>query len=338
MLFTAARLSAQAAPAMPDSVRRYVHDAMAAFRSHSVHQSEIDWPSLEDSVLVRSTNARTPADTWQALTWALRSVDRHSYLLPPADRMPTLFHGMIPAKTTSPQPVSKAASLLEGDVGVVVVKAHTGINRPAYVDSLLTDLATLDRSGACGWVVDLRDDTGGNMWPMLAGVGPLLGAEVVGSFSKEALGRGWHYRDGRSWDGDSIPPAAPPGSGSAPPPRLAHADAPVALLIGNNTASSGEMVLLAFLGRPDVRSFGDSTAGYTSGNSNVALPDGATMIITSSYPRDRMGRTYPLRIAPDELLPASDSGAGDAPLNRAVAWLHRQARVVMCGAAGRSMQ
>lgn len=325
LFFTVACLSAQPTPrALPDSVRGYVHDAMTAFRAHSVHQAEVDWRALEDSVLARSAGARTPADTWQVLTWALRSVDRHSFLLPPPDRMPAFVAGMAPARSTTPPPVRQEASLLDERIGLVVVHGHTGLNRPTYVDSLLARLGTLDRAGACGWVVDLRNDTGGNMWPMLAGIGPLLGAEVVGSLTNERSGLGWHYRDGRSWNGDSTPPAAPLGWGSAPPPRLVHADAPVALLVGRETASSGEMVLLAFLGRPNVRSFGDSTAGYTSGNANVPLRDGATLIVTSSYPRDRLGRTHPLRIAPDEVVLASDGAGGDAPLGRAVAWLHRQ--------------
>jgi C-terminal processing protease CtpA/Prc len=96
------------------------------------------------------------------------------------------------------------------------------------------------------------------------------------------------------------------------------------LLVGRETASSGEMTLVAFLGRPNVRTFGDSTAGYTSSNTVVPLRDGATMIITSGYPRDRLGRRYPLRVGPDELVLAGDSANGDAPLRRAAAWVSGQ--------------
>jgi peptidase S41-like protein len=154
-------------------------------------------------------------------------------------------------------------------------------------------IGALDSAGACGWVVDLRQNTGGNMWPMLAGVGPLLGAEVVGSFTNSPPGEGWHYRDGRSWSGNSTQPPETLGWGSVPPRRIRNPAAPVALLVGRETASSGEMTLLAFLGRPHVRSFGDSTAGYTSSNTNVPLRDGTTLIVTSSYPRDRSGGLTP---------------------------------------------
>lgn len=327
LLLAAVRLPAQpTSAAMPDSVRQYVRDAMAAFRAHSVHRAEVDWPALEDSVVAQSAGAQTPSGTWRALTWALRRVDPHSFLMPPPDKMAVLTGGMVPPPARVPPLAAGLAGggLLDGRIGVVAVPSHEGRNRPAYVDSLQARIGALDSAGACGWVVDLREDTGGNIWPMLAGVGPLLGAEVVGSFTNSPPGVGWHYRDGRSWSGDSTPPAQVPGWGSTAPRRVQNSAAPVAVLVGRKTASSGEITLLAFLGRPNVRSFGDSTAGYTSSNTGVPLRDGATLEVTSGYPRDRLGRAYPLSIGPDEIVPPSASAEPEAPLRRAVAWLRRQ--------------
>ena len=324
LLLLAPRLPAQLPPrsTMPDSVRRYVSTAMAAFRTHSVHQAEVDWRSLEDSVVTRAANAQVPASTWDALTWALRGVDAHSFLMPPERMMKALTGGMAPA--ARPAASGPLGKLLDGRIGFVVVPPHAGPNRPAYVDSLQSQIGALDSAGACGWVVDLRENTGGNIWPILAGVGPLLGAEVVGSTTNSPPGVGWHYRDGRSWSGGNTPPAEPLGWGSAAPRRVSNANAPVALLVGRQTASSGEMTLLAFLGRGNVRSFGDSTAGRNSVNTSVPLSDGATLIVTSAYPRDRLGRTYPLTVAPDEFVSSDGSAGGDAPLRSAVAWLRRQ--------------
>jgi C-terminal processing protease CtpA/Prc len=157
---------------------------------------------------------------------------------------------------------------------------------------------------------------------MLAGIGPLLGGEAVGSFTDSPPGRAWRYRDGRSWFGDSTSTAAH-GWGSTPPRPLTHLRAPVAVLTGRRTSSSGEMTLLAFLGRPDLRTFGDTTSGAASANANVPLRDGAMLIITAAYPRDRLGRRYPLRIAPDEFVSESGVAGQDAPLLRASAWLRR---------------
>lgn len=318
--------------AMPDSVCGYVRDAMDTLRAHSVHRERVDWTALEDSVLARADGARTPKQTWKALDWALRSVDPHSFLVTPqqpgdepTSGTSTSQPGDDSTSGTSPSqshraPPAPTGRLLAGGIGLLTVPGHAGPNRPEYVDSLHAAFATLDPDAFCGWIVDLRDNTGGNMWPMLAGLGPLLGAEVVGSFDPAPAGHAWRYRNGSSWDGDSAPPAMPAGRGSAPPRALDHADAPVAILIGRRTASSGEMTLLAFLGRANVRTFGDSTAGFTSANAGFPLRDGAAMFVTVAYARDRRGRRHPLRIGPDELV----TGDAAAAVDRATVWLRGQ--------------
>jgi hypothetical protein len=320
------------ASSMPDSVRAYIHDAMTIFREHSVHRSEVDWDALEASVFARSANAQTTEGTWAALTRALRSVDLHSFLQPPASKMAEFMGGMFASargtSLASPAPPARPAPptsrIVDDHIGLIVVPAHIGANRPAYVDSLHAQLSEFDRAPVCGWIVDLRTNGGGNMWPMLAGIGPLLGAEVVGTFTGTKPGEGWNYRNGRSWFGNRTPPDAVSGWSTGPAPDLAHADAPVALLIGHQTASSGEMTLLAFLGRANLRTFGDSTAGFTSSNSLYPLRDGATLVVTSSYPRDRLGRAYALRVAPDELVPPSGDASDDAQAKAAATWLLRQ--------------
>jgi C-terminal processing protease CtpA/Prc len=209
-------------------------------------------------------------------------------------------------------------------IGMVSVRGHGGPNRISYVDSIHTRIAALDSARVCGWIVDLRENTGGNMWPMLAGIGPLLDATTVGSFTDSPPGSAWHYRDGRSWFGGEVPPIRPLGWGTTIPQPVRNPSAPVALLIGRKTASSGEMTLLAFLGRPNLRTFGDSSAGFTSANSSIPLRDGATMVVTSSYPRDRLGRAYPLSVSPDELIPAVDSTGRSTTVTHASAWLLEQ--------------
>lgn len=85
------------------------------------------------------------------------------------------------------------------------------------------------------------------------------------------------------------------------------------------------MTAIAFFGRADLRSFGDSTGGYASANATVALRDGAQLLVTSSYPRDRLGRSYTLTLAPDELIAPSKPGEDDATVRAASTWLLRQA-------------
>jgi Peptidase family S41 len=51
-----------------------------------------------------------------------------------------------------------------------------------YAASAQHMIRELDELGIDGWIVDLRRNTGGNMWPMLAGAGPILGEGELGAF------------------------------------------------------------------------------------------------------------------------------------------------------------
>jgi C-terminal processing protease CtpA/Prc len=172
----------------------------------------------------------------------------------------------------------------------------------------------------CGWIVDLRQDWGGNMWPMLGGLSGLLDAGPFGSFvGGEAPERWVRHEDGTiGVEGSDGPP-----SFVAPRPLKAGA-APVAVLIGPSTASSGEMTAIAFVGRPHTRFFGAPSAGLTTGNRPVRLSDGASINVTGRYVQDRTGRAYTGPVQPDEAV------ADEAAVESATAWLRGQG----CAAAG----
>ncbi|WTT98070.1 S41 family peptidase [Streptomyces sp. NBC_00076] len=182
-------------------------------------------------------------------------------------------------------------------------------------------MAEADRPRACGWVVDLRRNGGGNMWPMLAVVGPILGDGEVGMFvdadGKKSV---WTIEDGGPrYAGSSA------GWGGGEP--VGNADAPVAVLTGGMTASAGEAVVVAFRGRPDTRFFGERTAGVPTGNEAHRLSDGAILNLTEVKDADRSGRTYEAPIPPDEeIVSARRPGrAGrDRALEAAGSWLAKQ--------------
>jgi C-terminal processing protease CtpA/Prc len=310
---------------MPDSVRTYITSAISAYREMSVHRDRVDWDSLQQSVMRNAQSAQSPSETWGALTSAFRGVDRHSFVIPsPAAMAMGGFTAGRASRAAGPAPAA-LGRVVNGRIGLVAVLSHGGRNRPGYVDSLHAQLQSLDSAGVCGWIVDLRRNDGGNMWPMLAGIGALVGREDVGSFTGSPDGHAWRYRDGQAWLGGPSVPSDPPGRGTrVGGPALKHAVAPVALLLGNETKSSGEMIAIAFMGRSNLRSFGENTGGYASANTNVTLRDGAQLVVTSAYPLDRLGRSYALELKPDERVATSTAGDTDAHLDAAAAWILRQ--------------
>ena len=71
---------------------------------------------------------------------------------------------------------------LEDKFGYVNIPDFSGGGEAAteFADVLQGEIERVDVEGVCGWVVDLRKNYGGNMWPMLAGVGPVLGEGIAG--------------------------------------------------------------------------------------------------------------------------------------------------------------
>ncbi len=177
--------------------------------------------------------------------------------------------------------------------------------------ALQTRIREQDDGNRCGWVVDLRGNTGGNMWPMLLGMGPLLGdakgADPVGMFLLADKRQPWAYREGAVWlDGKGVV-----GSRNTQY-TLRHPGAPVAVLFGPRTASSGEASVLAFRGRAASRSFGQPSAGYSTANTPQRLPDGSLLLLTGSVIADRNGVGDGSPLQPDVTVGAGQDAAAAA--------------------------
>lgn len=166
---------------------------------------------------------------------------------------------------------------------------------------------------ACGWVVDLRRNYGGNMFPMLDALRPILGEGTLGFFVDNDGRRPWSYL------------SRPGGTAGVAPPE----PPPVAVLTSRLTASSGEAVAISLRGRPRARSFGEPTAGLSTANSTIPMVDGGLVIVTSAREADRTGRVYEGAVAPDQ--PAAIDWAriesDDDPLVlEAMRWLAEEGR------------
>ncbi|KEF33787.1 hypothetical protein RDMS_10495 [Deinococcus sp. RL] len=184
------------------------------------------------------------------------------------------------------------------------------------VQSLLLDLAA---RGAARWVVDLRRNTGGNMWPMLAGIGPLAGEGDLGAFMGPAERWPWRYEGGAALVGGEVMRRV-----NGPVLPTISDDVPVAVLTSPLTASSGEILALSFVGRRGTRLFGEATRGLTTSNSLYELPDGAALLLTTAQDADRTGRVYTGPIPPDMAVLtdwAEVQTPQDPVLSAALAWL-----------------
>ena len=310
-------------PATPPAVR-YLDAALAVMREHSLRRADVDWPSLRAETLEHARGATTAGEAHLAVRFAVRELgDRHSYLQSAAATRALATNAVSNARTGSPLTAPRGQRL--GDsvayVNVPGFAGGTPLQQVEFAEQVKDTIQAVDGPDVCGWIVDLRQNTGGNLWPMLAGVGPLLGEGVLAA-SVYPDGRQvpvWH-RDGQAGFGDYTQLRV------RSPYRLSGTDVPVAVLLGPATASSAEVLAVAFRSRPGTRSFGAATRGLSAGNRTFALADGAALVLTVAATRDNSGRVYAGPIVPDEAQARSEQPSGaessaDAVLAAAVAWL-----------------
>ncbi|MEU2889177.1 S41 family peptidase [Streptomyces albidoflavus] len=109
-----------------------------------------------------------------------------------------------------------------------------------YLRAARAAVREVDHAGACGWAVDLRTNTGRDMWSPLASAGPILGDGVVGAFVEaDGTRTPWTIKSG-------TPRQYTDRWGSGEPP--ARPMPPVAVLTGSRNASAGKAVAIAFRG------------------------------------------------------------------------------------------
>lgn len=276
-------------PLSPDAIQ-YVDTAIAIVRGHVIASETMDWAEIRRETLRRANGAQSPAETHDAIMWMVKRVNPHSSLILP-DFWAQLQQSI---ENNPPMPVGR---MLPAKVGYIALPGFFAADAALIRRYAVTGHALIREysdSGACGWVIDLRANNGGDFNPMLAAIGPLLGDGAAG-FTRTGLGivTAFGYTRGRVWVGRDTLLRVPPED-VAPP-----IEAPVAVLIGPMTASAGEAVAIAFRGLPRSASFGATTAGFTTGNRGYRLSDGAFVIVTETVLGDRVAREYGGPLRPD---------------------------------------
>ena len=333
----------------PDAAA-FLDNALDTMRQHALHGQSVDWTAVRTEAFKRAGGAFNPIDTYPAIYWALVQLgDPGAHLrLPPGlypDQIALLQQAEREALNNAPAAAREQTSiptpftsrrLPEGHIvtvqgrnfGYVVLprcsaKDNDGLLLyAADVRRILTDLTAQSPKG---WIVDLRGNTGGNMWPMLAGIGPILGDGSVGSFVANDGNVSWFYQDGKTGTRNPAGLETVSLTLQEEPVLQTPSVAPVAVLVDNSTASSAEAITIAFHGRPASRSFGSRTAGKSTAVQPFKLDDGAELYLTTAIDADRSGKAYPDGFTPDQVISFNGGSmpleSNDQVLGAAQTWL-----------------
>lgn len=266
------------APIAPDA-KKLLDEAISVVRNNALHAKDVDWAAREPEIHAFAAGAEETSDVYPTIRYLLGLLgDGHSFFQPPAQTKAYAAGG-----ADNPKPEFRA----QNDVVYISIPGYGGTDPTAaraYALYMFKALQQTAPSARCGWIIDLRNDSGGNMYPMLNGLEPFLGDGTLGFFVTASRKDSWR---------------AP--TATAPSPLLMPLrSAWVAVITGSHTASSGEIVAIAFRDRPNTRSFGHPTAGLSTANEGFKLSDGSNIVLTVAVDADRTGRVYGGKLDPDE--------------------------------------
>jgi len=302
-------------PRTPAQIERYLTGALKVIRRKALYAATVDWDAVYTEAREHTAQARSYAGTHRFLSRVLKQAGgAHSHMVLPY-RLPGSTERA--ARTqTAPANGPVPPPLPEGDLvagsAYLTLPRWSSSSLPAgrYIAAGTRLVDGLAAGRPVGWIVDLRENTGGGMWPMIAAVAGLLDRGPVGGFVLPSGRRQtWWLRHRHV------------SLGHRPMARVhsrAHhrAGAPLAILVSARTASAGEAALVALRAQSPTRTFGMATAGMTTGNVACPLPDGTRLMISTCHYADSAGRLITGSIQPEEPI-----DPGDDALTHALAWI-----------------
>jgi len=288
----------------------HLTELLRLMETEAANARRVEWAQARADVLAAAGPAQSIPDTYPAIAVALKILDDFESHYRGSD-------GRLIGPSPEPacQPGLTETPSLPETIGYVKLNGCPceGAAADQYAEAVQQAIRTADRPGLVGWIVDLREDRGGNMWPMIAGLGPIFGEGIIG----------WIVYNNREYEREYRAGAAlslnEPFARVAVPYALIRSLPKVAVLTADTTNSAGEAIAVFFKSRPDTRSFGAPTCGHHHLLWDFRMSNGATLTLKTAHNADRQKRTYAGRVVPDEVAAAP----GEA-VSRAVAWLLNQ--------------
>lgn len=290
---------------------RIIDETIEIVQSNGLFSSVLNLESKREAIDACLQDRRSSLDDVHKIIRKILSDigDRHSHLVTPVDQE-TRFE----AEAQYPDSQVIHQNMMNyGYLRVPGFFATRYFTEHQFASDLSDRLKKLDSSRLSGWVIDLENNSGGNMWPMLAGLAPLLGVAVVGYFrDRHGVDTPWNI--GESFVGFGETVVLDFDSSHS---KLRQSDLPIAVLTSEDTSSSGEAIVVAFRGLPRSRQFGVPTFGVSTANTGFKLSDGSMIWLATSKFVDSNFNEYGTKINPDVTI---NSDGGESAIDIALRW------------------
>lgn len=306
---------------------KLLDEALAFMEKNYYRRDQVSWTQLAADAKARLRISDNCEDAYASISWCFKQLNEpHSFVMSPDKAARYTGGNEAPVETPD---LSQLVGEIKGEwlqdsiayLTIPWVSTTDSLLCLHIADSLQAIIARLDSRKVTRWIIDLRQNSGGNCWPMLAGIGPLLGEGCYGYFVSASSGERIpiSYRNGSAFQGRHVVCRV---SNQGYKTQSSHKS--IVVLTGHRTISAGEIVALAFKGREQTCLIGEPTAGLTTANATYSLSDRSMLILTVCQEADHNGQICRGSIVPDKLVAASERPAEDPARAAALAWLQGQ--------------
>ena len=280
--------SCQTQNSIPKEVSEYLTETINLLEQKSVNRNEIDWNEFRIDIFQKAGNAKNIKDTYPAISYAVSKLnDSHSYFKPVTETEADSENKPLPMLSDEVTPE---------DIGYIRIPFCIGTesDNDVYIAKIREKIEAQSNKELKGWILDLRGNFGGNMWPMLLSIEPLIGNGTLGYFADaDNKYRAWKLIEGKAYIDDQLIIETNIHF------KKDLSNAFLAVLTDCQTASSGEAIAVAFKFRENSKSFGKPTFGVSTGCISHELSDGSTINLTETIFADRKKTKYGSSIIPD---------------------------------------
>jgi len=273
----------------------YFKNFLKILKQNSINKNKINWENFEKRFLSKVEKCKTQDDLFKILNECLRGLgDKHSYFINSTN---------LSRLSKNKKDIRKKrfkSRLINKKWGYLFIPEFSGFNSKeesiTFSQEIQRAIEIIDNKNPKGWIIDLRENTGGNMWPMLCALGPFFSQKKLGSFIfPDNRKINWYYNEGKAKEGNKVY-AEIEGKGY----KLKKKDLSIAILIGPKTMSSGEAIVVAFHAQKNIRFFGQPTSGRTTCNRGFQLRDDSLLFLTIGNFMDREGKIFDNKIFPNK--------------------------------------
>lgn len=319
----------------PDSVTSYVNETLDIMQKNSLYADRLDWTAIRDTVSKKVATAKNNKEVEGALVWAFSQLkDKHGfyagadtfYRYTPVPAEPDRLSKGI--KDEYQKPRSVKIKMLDNQIAyykmpAVLIGSNTK-KMKEWANILSDSLCKIAAQNPKAFILDLRMNNGGNSEPMHQTLKQLVGEKnriYVADSNLKII------KEKKTVEKDSAEIAY---QLAGIPDRVCQLNSklPVAVLIGQGTASSGEIVALSFTTRPNTKLFGERTAGVANVTNGYQIQNKGYMLLSHLYVANAKKRVLSEEfIDPDVYVKSNDNYneiEKDITVQAAIQWLSQK--------------